>query len=107
MREVRAAQKWKMVADWEGLIVGGGGGNNEDGVRRWKILEGSGDFGIRGGWTESREDEGRRWRALAQARGSEVVKGGGMAANAFERTRRGRGKKGGEEGGGRLGATWG
>jgi hypothetical protein len=55
MREVRAAPKWKMAADWEGLTIEGGGGRKR---RRRKIREGSGDFGIRGGWTESEEDGG-------------------------------------------------
>jgi hypothetical protein len=39
MREVRAAPKWKMAADWEGLTVGGG---DSDGGGRKRAGEGRG-----------------------------------------------------------------
>jgi hypothetical protein len=55
---VRAAPKWKMVPDWEGLTVRGGGGTATAAFDGGKIGEGSGNFGVRGQWIESREDGG-------------------------------------------------
>jgi hypothetical protein len=54
MREVRAAPKWKLAMDREGLTVGGGNG---DGGGR-KCVGGRYDPGVRGQRTESRVDGG-------------------------------------------------
>jgi hypothetical protein len=47
---VRAAPKWKMATDWEGLTGGDGDGQ--------KCVVGRGDPGVRGRRTEPRVDKG-------------------------------------------------
>jgi hypothetical protein len=72
---------------------------------RWKIREGSSDFGVRGRWTESREDRGGGGMLELGREGAERKRGTGwwpVHLNALDARQR---EKGGE--GARLGAAWG
>jgi hypothetical protein len=82
-----------MAADWEGLTVGG-----------------SGDFGIRGGWTESREDGGDGGVLELEREGVERQRGSGRRPALLNALGAAEGKKEGRRGvgsvprGGRRGA---
>jgi hypothetical protein len=94
-----------MVADWEGLTVEGGGGTVMAAFESGRIGEGIGDFGVRGWWTESRED--RRGSGMLELgrEGAERQRGAGQRPallNALGARQR---EKGGE--GVWLGAAWG
>jgi hypothetical protein len=71
-----------MATDWEGLTVGG-----------------SGDFGIRGGWTESREDGGDGGVLELEREGVERQRGAGRRPTLLNALGAAEGKKGGEGGG--------
>jgi hypothetical protein len=68
---------------------------------------GSGDFGIRCGWTESREDGGDGGVLELGREGVERQRGAGRRPALLNALGAAEGKKGGEGGGGRLSAAWG
>jgi hypothetical protein len=78
--------------------LGGWGGNGDGGIRWQKIEEGSGDFDVQGGWTESQEEGGGSGVLELGREGAEQQRGAGRRLVLLNALCTEEGKKGGEGG---------
>jgi hypothetical protein len=77
MREVRAAPKRKMAADWEGLTVGVGGGDGDDSGQK-RVGEGC------GGSVASVDERRVAWLCMEESEGGKKRGEHGGVGRLFE-----------------------